>query len=212
MQEDFLEEAALAMQACFTFSFNGTTSAAATDPYTNGFESLRNLLCQLNSIHRVTRLWRTSGHVYDAVLYLRPDQLFNCPFPVDVLQRLQQNTLYVADFHHWGGLNDRFALGVPATVALWGERCASPLLYCTASAPISSGYRCHVAKRPLLPTILSCLELRMVETPDIVQEWFVKLERCYCIGSRGPWLCMHLPSRSMQPACMPYASLPYALR
>ena len=86
--------------------------------------SIRNLMCQLNSLAEVTALWRGSNRTYDAVLYLRPDVLFNCPFPVDVLDTLQDSTVYIADFHHWHGYNDRFAMGAPQVVGNWGDRCA----------------------------------------------------------------------------------------
>ena len=126
MQDDFLREHALQIRACESFADgNGTASASSVDAYRNNFTSVHHLLCQLNSVAAVTRLWRAAGTAYDAVVYLRPDVYFNCPFPVDVLETLADNTVYVPDFHHWGGLNDRFAMGKPRVVEHWGERCAS---------------------------------------------------------------------------------------
>ena len=115
----------LPLEACKTFQLDGRESASREDPFHDGFTSVQNLLCQLNSVAAVTHLWRAAGTAYDAVVYLRPDVYFNCPFPVDVLETLADNTVYVPDFHHWGGLNDRFAMGKPRVVEHWGERCAS---------------------------------------------------------------------------------------
>lgn len=50
-----------------------------------------NLFCQLNSLNRVSRLWRSRRGIkdYKAVLYTRPDVIYNCKFPVVHLNNLQ---------------------------------------------------------------------------------------------------------------------------
>lgn len=127
MQEAFLQEYALQIAACETFSLRNRSSASSEDPFQDGFASVEHLLCQLNSISAVTALWRDSGVEYDAVLYLRPDVLFNCELPVELLDDLQPHTAYLADFAHWrGGWNDRFLLATPAVADVWGERCGAP--------------------------------------------------------------------------------------
>jgi hypothetical protein len=103
------------------------------DYYEDNFKSYQNLLCQLNSIQQVTSMWRGSEREYDAVFYLRPDMLYNCPFPVHVLDNLRSDAVYIADFHHWHGYNDRFALGRPEAVGLWGERCVLNLLFSSST-------------------------------------------------------------------------------
>ena len=104
-------------------------------------------MCQLNSISVVTDLWRSAETRYDAVVYLRPDVLYNCPFPVKTLENLEDDTVYVPDFHEWSGVNDRFAMGKPHAVVHWGNRCAGPLTLpvlprlCAHSSPAElSGY------------------------------------------------------------------------
>ena len=133
VQEDFLEDYKLPLQACQTFSTDNSTSASAVDYYEDSFSSIRNLMCQLNSIAAAAALWRQSGRQYGAVAYLRPDVLFNCALLPEWVQSVKQRTVYVADFHHWHGFNDRFALGTPETMALWGDRCASQVGDLTAS-------------------------------------------------------------------------------
>ena len=119
-----MEEYQLQLEACKSFSLGDDVSASGVDIYRNNFTSIQNLMCQLNSLATVTQLWRNSGVHYDAVAYMRPDVLYNCPFPVKQLEELKPNTVYIPDFHHWRGLNDRFAMGAPEVVQLWGERCA----------------------------------------------------------------------------------------
>jgi hypothetical protein len=131
MQETFLSNYALPLNACRSFRLaGGDTSKSAVDAYQDNFQSIQNLFCQLNSIHQVTALWQRTRREYHAVLYLRPDVLFNCPLPIDVLDNVVNGTMYVPDFHHFGGLNDRFLMAKPHVAANWGNRwvlfCPSP--------------------------------------------------------------------------------------
>lgn len=130
MQSDFLANYKLPIEACKSFELGSQQSASAKDPYNDDFASVHNLLCQLNSIDEVTSLWRTSTTRYDAVVYLRPDVLYTCLFPIDVLETLQDNTVYVPDFHAWGGINDRFAIGKPDAVVHWSGRVSWALSEC----------------------------------------------------------------------------------
>jgi hypothetical protein len=89
VQDDFLKDYELPIKACQTFQLGAHTSASAVDYYEDQFASVRNLMCQLNSLATVTALWRDTKREYDAVLYLRPDVLYNCPFPVERLDSLE---------------------------------------------------------------------------------------------------------------------------
>jgi hypothetical protein len=121
-QDAFLRDFELPIAACKSFRTASNASASATDYYDDGFHSMHNLFCQLNSLAAVTSMWRETRRNYDAVLYLRPDVLFNCRLPVEQLDVLAGDTVYVPDFHHWHGWNDRFAMAAPAAAALWGDR------------------------------------------------------------------------------------------
>lgn len=60
------------------------------------FESLSNHLNQLRSLSEVAYLWR-GAHAernYTAVIYARPDVLFNCPFPVEHLLNIKVTLFY----------------------------------------------------------------------------------------------------------------------
>lgn len=97
MQDEFLEEYELPIKACQTFQLGSRASASAVDYYEDQFTSVRNLMCQLNSLATVTALWRETKREYDAVLYLRPDVLYNCPFPVERLDSLEDNKVCDSD-------------------------------------------------------------------------------------------------------------------
>jgi hypothetical protein len=91
--------------------------------------SLRNVIKQLHSLHRVTELWSEErpGDSYDLVFYLRPDVwFFNELNMTDVHEALQRRdkeaVIYVPAFHSWGGVNDRFAFGRPEVMKIYGSR------------------------------------------------------------------------------------------
>lgn len=98
------------------------------DTYRDRFRSLTNLACQLHSLERVTKLWLESGHKYDLVIYTRPDVLY--VQPVDYSAILNKVTSGKSD-RTWvipqfgnirGRMNDRFAMGPPTAMAIWGTR------------------------------------------------------------------------------------------
>ena len=55
------------------------------------FSVAKNLLCQLNSIAEVNTLWRAAHDVtpYFAVIFARPDVIYNCPLQAKYLEALQ---------------------------------------------------------------------------------------------------------------------------
>jgi hypothetical protein len=118
------------IKACQIFQVGSQMSASAIDYYQDSFSSIRNLFCQLNSLQTVTSMWRGSGRSYEAVVYLRPDMLYNCPLPAERIKRLEENTIYLANFHHWRGYNDRFAMGTPHVAGTWGDRYDDTLSAC----------------------------------------------------------------------------------
>ena len=88
--------------------------------------SMSNLLMQLNSIACVTDLWQAAHDVrpYHAVIYLRPDVWYFNEVNVPDLEAATANAsvIFVPDFHSWGGVNDRFAMGHPVAAAAWARR------------------------------------------------------------------------------------------
>lgn len=100
------------------------------DPFRDRWSSLRNLGCQLHSIHQVTLLWQNSGHEYDVIIYARPDVFFYNNIIVQDMENLisecqslnPPHAWFVPSFHRSGGINDRFAYGCSRAMAIWGHR------------------------------------------------------------------------------------------
>jgi hypothetical protein len=117
-------------------SWNGIpvlSSCPTVDPFVDNFVSMRNLLCSLYSQSEALEMYHAHADeynvTYDAVLVMRPDMAYtvdiDLPTTLPVLQARVaegQKILYVADFHHWAGLNDRFAYGTPDAMDIYLAR------------------------------------------------------------------------------------------
>ena len=57
---------------------------------------------------------RVNNFNYDFIVRCRMDLVF-VTLPT-TLQTLERNTLYIPNFQHWGGLNDRFCVGSPQVI------------------------------------------------------------------------------------------------
>lgn len=109
------------------------------DPWHDNYNSLRNFICQLRSLSRVTDLMMKDGS-FDSVVFARPDvQFFNS---IEVLQVLasENQTIYVPPFHNFGGVNDRFAFGRQDVMSLYGRRESSLADYCAKFPAHSERY------------------------------------------------------------------------
>jgi len=107
------------------------------DPWENDGVSMFYLLRQLYSLNRVTSLWQgafglqNSDEYYDGVVYLRPDLIFRLPFPLSAITdpnhklTTKNDTIYTPSFDCFDGLNDRFAVGSPGVMRIYGRRMQS---------------------------------------------------------------------------------------
>ena len=92
------------------------------DPFHDNFKSIKNLLCQLNSLQIVTNMWKVSTEKYDLVLYLRPDLLYNKLNVRDIYTAQHLQCILTPPYHTFGGINDRFAVGPPQLMYYYGSR------------------------------------------------------------------------------------------
>jgi hypothetical protein len=97
--------------------------------YNEAFGTLNNHIRALWSLKQVTRLWKGSGVTYDYVMYLRPDVKYRTRFNTAWLETLPQKTIYIPDFHIFHGSNDRWAVGRPQEMSLYGNRFDGALDY-----------------------------------------------------------------------------------
>jgi hypothetical protein len=91
------------------------------DPWLNDFKSLDNLILGLNSLNQVTQLWKASNKIYDYIIYLRPDVNFLSPLKLSLFLDLNNTNIALPNFDEYP-INDRFAIGKPNVMLLYGER------------------------------------------------------------------------------------------
>lgn len=87
-----------------------------------GFQTLDNHIRALWSLQQVTQLWIPTQHMYDAILYIRPDVRFFTSLRPSWVQDLSTHTISIPKFHLIDGVNDRFALGHPSVMKQYGMR------------------------------------------------------------------------------------------
>jgi hypothetical protein len=73
-------------------------------------ELLRNHLCALESLRRVTQMCKAANKSYDLVIYARPDIAFKTAIPMNMLGQMTPQTLITSAHDRFGGVNDRFAI------------------------------------------------------------------------------------------------------
>jgi hypothetical protein len=98
------------------------------DPWESDYSTLDNHIRALYSLSEVTKLWTQSGTTYDLVIYLRPDVRFMTPLSLSWLD-IRKGLILIPDFHLFYGCNDRFAIGVPKDMKVYGERFYSAYEY-----------------------------------------------------------------------------------
>jgi hypothetical protein len=111
------------------------------------FSCLDNCIRSLYSLDQVTTLWETCGERFDAVMYLRPDVRLITSFNVQWLESLQPKKIYCPNFHLIHGCNDRFGLGVPKEMSIYGHRFRTLHKYSEQQPIHSERYLAHVMKQ-----------------------------------------------------------------
>jgi hypothetical protein len=86
------------------------------------FSTLDNHIRALWSLKQVTSLWKSSGQNYTKIIYLRPDVFYQTPFNIEWIIKPIKKTILIPDFQLIDGCNDRFAIGEPDSMAVYGER------------------------------------------------------------------------------------------
>jgi len=93
------------------------------------YSTLDNLIRALYSLSKVTSLWESMASRFDAVIYLRPDVRFITPLKIEWITQCQHGTVYIPNFHLVDGWNDRFAIGRPNDMLLYGRRFIDAHIY-----------------------------------------------------------------------------------
>jgi hypothetical protein len=95
----------------------------------NDFTTLDNHIRALYSLKRVTDLWSESGIEYDAILYCRPDVRYLEPIDPMWISCIPEKIILMPDFHLTEGCNDRFAIGKPDVMKVYGSRYTDALSF-----------------------------------------------------------------------------------
>lgn len=94
----------------------GANQPRADKAHTHQNYTLRMSVWSLMSQYRVTQLWKNENCF--RVMYTRPDVTYVMPFKT---QWLEYTDVIMPNFGHWP-MNDRFALGPPEKMLVYGER------------------------------------------------------------------------------------------
>lgn len=109
------------------------------------WETFHNQIRALWSLKQVTYLWSLTGKAYNRVIYLRPDVKFLTPFKLDWLD-CNPAQICIPDFQCIDNCNDRFAIGWPHVMKVYGNRFDSALHYSKTHPLHSETFLAHILK------------------------------------------------------------------
>jgi len=121
-------------------TLNAPLYQTQTDPWFNNYITHTNHVRALYSLMQVTSMW--SETVYDRVIYARPDVQFHNPLNLEWLN-VDKNTIVLPNFHGHP-INDRFALGSPNVMKIYGSRFKQALDYSKINPLHSETYLAYI--------------------------------------------------------------------
>lgn len=116
-----------------SFGIKLTSDGRPVDPaqdfFHDGFSSVKNALCAYHTQHILDGMIKAHETVhnfkYDVVIALRPDTAMMRPIDLAAnLKRVraENNTIWLPNFQHWEGLNDRAAYGSREVMSIYLNR------------------------------------------------------------------------------------------
>jgi hypothetical protein len=125
------------------------------DPWGDGGNSIKNFIRALNSLNLVSSLWIEHSHLYDVVLYIRPDLLYGNNINIQQLQTASQNPSYIftPSWHKFDGLNDRLAFGHPDAMKHYGQRFQYAEAFASTRKIYSEHFLAYIVKKCSLKNI-----------------------------------------------------------
>lgn len=132
------------------------------------YSTLDNLIRALWSLYQVTQLWVSATEAFDAVIYLRPDVRFVTPLKMEWLTGLQKKKILIPDFHLVDGWNDRFAIGCPSDMRVYGLRYAAAYKFSMENPLHSESFlSAHMASHGIEPKTIP-MRFRRIRADGIV--------------------------------------------
>lgn len=94
------------------------------------FSSLDNHILYLWSLKKLTKMWvdANAKRSYSHIIYCRPDVLYQVPLDISWFS-FTSKKIYIPNFALCGNVTDRFALGRPEEMRLYGNRFDDALAY-----------------------------------------------------------------------------------
>ena len=86
------------------------------DPWDTNYASVDNFICAMYSKKRLGEMIRNSGEDFNAFVFLRPDVRFLNPLDTRYLLNIQDDCVYIPNFHLFPDFNDRFLICTPKHV------------------------------------------------------------------------------------------------
>ena len=112
---------------------------------TDKYDVLDNYILTLRSIYQVSQLWKKNQKEYDFIIYLRADVLYLNPLKKEYFNSTN-NTIVLPEFAEYP-INDRFAIGNPKTMIIYGERYNDAYEYSLNNLMHSETYLDYILKK-----------------------------------------------------------------
>ena len=129
--------------------------ATKGDPWGNPYTFTNHILA-LWSLKQVTSMWTANAAKYTRVIYLRPDVLYR--YPIDMEWLKSSEGIYIPDFqrishniHQLHAVNDRFAIGNPAAMMIYGNRFDEALEYSKVKQLHSETFLEDILQKHMIP-------------------------------------------------------------
>ena len=137
-------------------SINITQYRKHGDPWSNGFESQKWFLVSMYSRYLVTKqlmekVERERKFSYKYIVFLRTDVRFIDRFDIKWFELIKNKNrdFLIPDFHHWDGLNDRFAVSSASLGIQFGLGFEEMLSYSTRKPLHSKKFNEYLIKQKL---------------------------------------------------------------
>lgn len=118
------------------------------DPWPDSceFKTLDNHIRALWSLHKVTDMWYENRKKYTHIIYCRPDVEYTKPINTKWFECDINNTIIIPNFQLADDVNDRFAIGTPDTMYVYGNRFTTAYEYSKSNTLHSERYLAHILK------------------------------------------------------------------
>lgn len=102
---------------------NLTSYRTKKDPWNSNYQTMDNFILAMYSKSKVTLSILNSGVTYDYIIFLRPDVTYLNRFDLKFLEKVNDNTICIPNFHNFGpyNFNDRFCICNHKNFLIYGD-------------------------------------------------------------------------------------------